>query len=142
MHSIKVFRIVFKYLCCVKTFLKSESVGVEKEQIKGNKIEILLPYPQVVMTSSNIDHNSIRRDVRFSRRTFSDEELTQYANQGRQSLMKNMDNSAIIETAKKSAANIIIPLVIQMGYDERNITIIFDESDKRSVKSADMEIDK
>ena len=56
--------------------------------------------------------------------------------------MKNMDNSAIIETAKKSAANIIIPLVTQMGYDERNITIIFDESDKRSVKSADMEIDK
>ena len=94
------------------------------------------------MTSSSIDHNSIRRDVRFSRRTFSDEELTQYANQGRQSLMKNMDNSAIIETAKKSAANIIIPLVTQMGYDERNITIIFDESDKRSVKSADMEIDK
>jgi hypothetical protein len=40
MHSIKVFRIVFKYLCCVKTFLKSESVGVEKEQIKGNKIEM------------------------------------------------------------------------------------------------------
>ena len=40
MHSIKVFRIVFKYLCWVKTFLKSESVGVEKEQIKGNKIEM------------------------------------------------------------------------------------------------------
>ena len=39
-HSIRVFRIVFKYLCCVKTFLKSESVGVEKEQIKGNKIEM------------------------------------------------------------------------------------------------------
>ena len=40
MHSIKVFRIVFKYLCWVKTFLKSESVGVEKEQIKANKIEM------------------------------------------------------------------------------------------------------
>ena len=40
MHSIKVFRIVFKYLCCVKTFLKSESVGVENEQINGNKIEM------------------------------------------------------------------------------------------------------
>ena len=38
-HSIKVFKIVFKYLCCVNTFWKSESVGVENEQINGNKIE-------------------------------------------------------------------------------------------------------
>ena len=125
-----------------KAYIDFEEMSPDHVRRKGNKIEILLPYPQVVMTSSSIDHNSIRRDDRFTRITFSEEELTQYANQGRQSLMKNMNNSAIIETAKKSAANIIIPLVTQMGYDERNITIIFDESDKRSVKSADMEIDK
>ena len=47
MHSIKVFRIVFKYHCCVKTFLKSESVGVEKEQIKGTTNIRLFPFNKI-----------------------------------------------------------------------------------------------
>lgn len=118
-----------------KAYIDFEKISQENIKRSGKKIEILLPYPQIVMTSSNIDHKSIKRDVRFSRRTFSDEELTQYANQGRMSIIENIQNSAIIETAKRGAANIIIPMIKQLGYDEENITIVFDESDRHPVEN-------
>ncbi|MGN1376208.1 MAG: DUF4230 domain-containing protein [Prevotella sp.] len=122
-----------------KAYIDLENFSSDNIRRTGNKIEILLPYPQVVMTSSSIDHEGIRRDVRFSRRTFSDEELTQYANQGKQSILENMQHSGIVETAKKGAANVIIPMITQMGYDESNIIITFDDSGIRQIKSVNNE---
>ena len=103
---------------------------------RGDKIELILPDPQVVMTSTRIQHDEVRRYVALTRRNFSDEELTIYERQGRQANVKDIPKMKIIETARENAARTIIPIVTQMGFKEKNITVTFrkDLSIKELVK--------
>lgn len=103
---------------------------------KGDKVELVLPDPQVAMTSTRIRHDEVKRYVALTRRNFSDEELTLYERQGWQAIINDIPKMNIIETARENAARNIIPIVKQMGFDEKNITITFrkDFSIKELVK--------
>lgn len=91
----------------------------------GRKIEIILPDPQVQLTSSKIDHENVMKSVSIFRTNFTDAEMTNYERQGRASIINSIPELGIIENAKQSAATTIIPMVKQLGFQEHDITITF-----------------
>ena len=92
---------------------------------KEEKIEITVPDPKIMLTSSKIDHEGVKQFVSLTRRNFSDAELSLYEQQGREGIIKDIPNMEVIETARQNAANILIPMLIEMGFKEENIKITF-----------------
>lgn len=98
----------------------------EKNVIQnGERIEIILPDPKVELTSSKIDHNEIKRHVAFMRSDFSDSELADYEKQGRAAILNSIPSLGIIEMAREGAAHALVPMIMQLGYKEENITVTF-----------------
>ena len=91
----------------------------------GNKITILLPDPQVVLTSSNINQKEIKEYVGIVRAHFSDSEMSNYEQQGHLAILNSIPDMHIIETAQANAARVLVPMIVQMGYREEDITIAF-----------------
>ena len=98
----------------------------EKNIVKsGDKVEIILPDPKVELTSSRIDHEGIKKYVAFSRTNFTDAEMASYEQQGRRQIIESIPQTGIIETARESAAHILVPMLVRTGFSEENITITF-----------------
>jgi len=91
----------------------------------GDKVEIILPDPEIVLTSSKIDHDGIRQYVALLRSDFSDEELSSYERQGRKAIIAQLPKMGIVGNARDNAARVLIPLFEQLGYKEENITVTF-----------------
>lgn len=109
----------------LKAYIDFKDFSNKNINKKGKKIEIVLPDPKVILTSSKIDHEGIKQFVSFTRSNFNDAELTQYEQQGRESIIRDIPNLDVIETARQSAANILIPMLIDMGFKENDIKITF-----------------
>ena len=101
-------------------FSEFDERSIERD---GDRLTILLPDPQVVLTSSKINQEEIKEYVGLVRSHFSDRELSNYEQQGRQAIINGIPDMNIIETAQANAARILVPLIAQMGYSEENITI-------------------
>ena len=86
---------------------------------------MVLPDPQVVMTSSKIDQRHVKQYVGLTRAHFSDEELASYQQQGREAILQSIPDMGIEETARANAAKVLVPMLTQLGYEEQNITIAF-----------------
>lgn len=91
----------------------------------GERIEIILPDPEVTMTSSKIDHRNIRKHVSILRHNFTDAEMTNYEKQGRAAILSSVPSMGIIDMAKDNAARTIIPMIVQLGFKEENITVTY-----------------
>lgn len=109
----------------LKAYVDFKDFSSKNVNRKGNKIEIILPDPKVVLTSSKIDHQGIKQFVSLARSNFSDAELTQFEQQGRESIIKDIPNMDILETARQSAANTLIPMLKDMGFKEQDIKVSF-----------------
>ncbi len=88
-------------------------------------IEIILPDPHFTLTASKINHNDIREFVALTRSNFSDEELASYEAQGRDAIIADINKLNLVESARSGAANVIVPIVVAMGYKAENITVTF-----------------
>ena len=109
----------------IKAYIDFSNFSEQDVERDGDHITILLPDPQVVLTSSKINRNEIREYVGLTRSRFSDKELTGYEQQGREAILKSIPDLGIEETARENAARVLVPLLTDMGYDERNVTIAF-----------------
>lgn len=109
----------------VKAYIDFSNFSEQNVERDGDHITILLPDPQVVLTSSKINRDEIREYVGLTRSRFSDKELTGYEQQGREAILKSIPDLGIEETARENAARVLVPLLTDMGYDERNVTIAF-----------------
>lgn len=109
----------------LKAYVDFATFGAKNVNKKGDGIEIILPDPKVALTASRVDHEGIRQYVALTRSNFSDEELTRYERQGRESIIKEIPDMGIIETARESAARTLIPIISQLGYREEDVTITF-----------------
>jgi predicted small lipoprotein YifL len=103
-------------------FSEFDERSIERD---GDRITILLPDPQVVLTSSKINQKDIREYVGLVRSHFTDSELSHYEQQGRQAIIDGIPDLHIIETAQANAARVLVPMAVQMGYREENVTIAF-----------------
>ena len=93
----------------------------------GDMIRITLPNPHVVMTSSRIDHEGIKKYVSLIRRDFSDEELSHYEKQGRADIIADIPRLGILGSARRSAATQLLPIISMLGIKQENIIISFVE---------------
>ena len=59
------------------------------------------------------------------RRSFSDAELASYEQQGRRAIIADIASTDILESARAGAANVLVPMLQQLGYRPENITITF-----------------
>lgn len=109
----------------IKSYIDFSNFSEQNVERDGDRITILLPDPQVVLTSSKINRDEIREYVGLTRSHFSDKELTGYEQQGREAILKSIPGLGIEETARENAARVLVPLLTDMGYDERNVTIAF-----------------
>lgn len=109
----------------LKAYIDFQDFSNQNVNRKGEKIEILLPDPKVMLTSSKIDHEGVKQYVSLTRSNFNDAELAQFEQQGREGIIKDIPNMDIIETARQSAANTLIPMLMDMGFKEENIKISF-----------------
>ena len=92
---------------------------------QGDKLEIILPDPEIALTATAIDHAGMKQKVGLLRHRFSDEEVTDIQQKGRAELIKSLAQTNILEDAKENAARVIIPLAVQCGYREENVTVTF-----------------
>ena len=109
----------------LKAYIDFEGFSEQNVEHDGKKVTITLPDPQVMLTSSKIDHANIKKYVALLRSDFTDAELTSYERQGRQAIINAIPDMDIIETARQNAARVLIPMMEQMGYQEQDITVTF-----------------
>ncbi len=109
----------------LKAYIDFADFSEKNVKRRGQKIEIMLPDPQVELTSSRINHEEIKKQVPLLRANFTDEEITNYERQGRAAIIAAVPQMGIIPTAQEAAAHTLIPLIRQMGFQEQDITISF-----------------
>ena len=90
-----------------------------------DRVEVLLPQPDIVITETHIDHDGIKQYVALTRSRFSDEELLAYERQGRDMIERDIPRMNITAMAQESAARQLIPIIQSLGFTESNITISF-----------------
>lgn len=109
----------------IKAYVDMAGFGKESIRRNGRKIEILLPDPRIELTSSRINHGEIKKYVALMRQDFSDAELADYEQQGRQAIINDIPQTGITEMAKESAAKVLVPFFVGMGFDEKDITVTY-----------------
>lgn len=109
----------------IKAYIDFSEFSEKNIERSGDKITIILPDPQVVMTSSKIDQQNVKQYVGLTRAHFSDEELANYQQQGREAILQSIPEMGIEETARANSAKVLVPMLTQLGYEEQNITIAF-----------------
>ena len=109
----------------IKAYIDFSNFSEKNIERDGDKITIILPDPEIVMTSSKIDQKNVKQYVGLTRAHFSDEELENYQKQGREAIIQSIPEMGIAETAQANAAKVIVPMIKQLGYEEQNITIAF-----------------
>ncbi len=109
----------------VKAYVDLGQVTADNIRKEGDRIEIILPDPQILMTSTRIDHDETKQYVALLRSNFTDKELTLYQKQGRDSIINDIPKLNIIDNARVNSARTIMPIIQQMGYKTENITITF-----------------
>lgn len=109
----------------LKAYIDFSQFSEQNIERQGDKITIILPDPQVTMTSSRIDQKNVRQYVALTRSNFSDDELADFQQQGRAAIIQSIPDMGILETAQANAAKVLVPMLTEMGYQEENITIAF-----------------
>ena len=109
----------------LKAYIDFSEFSEKNVERHGERITIVLPDPKVEMTSSKVDQKHIRQYVALARAEFSDAEMASYEQQGRQSIIESIPSLGITERARENAARVLVPMLVEMGMKEENITIAF-----------------
>lgn len=109
----------------LKAYIDFSDFSERNIERHGDMITIVLPDPQVVLTSSKINQHEIREYVGLVRSQFTDKELSSYEQQGRQAILNSVPRLGIKQQALANAARVLVPMLTEMGYREENVTIAF-----------------
>lgn len=109
----------------IKAYIDFKDFSQKSIIRKGDNINIILPDPYLELTSSKIDHQGIKQYVSLTRSNFSDAELSQLEQKGREGIIKDIPKMNLLYVAQENAANILIPMLKDMGFKEENIKITF-----------------
>ncbi len=109
----------------LKAYIDFSTFSEQNIERHGDHITILLPDPQVVMTSSKINREEIREYVGLVRSHFTDKELTSYERQGRQAILNHIPQMDLLGQARQNAARVLIPMLSEMGYQQDKIIVAF-----------------
>lgn len=109
----------------LKAFIDLSAFNAANVERTPSGIVLTLPDPQLVATASRVDHNGVRQYIDLTRSRYSDEEISNFASQGADSIMSHASGLDIVSQAQRSAAELLVPMLRRMGYDESQVTIRF-----------------
>ena len=109
----------------VKAYIDMSEITEDNIERDGDKITLVLPDPKLTLTSSKIRQQDIREYVGVMRSHFTDREMASYEQQGRQAIIDRLSDLDFLTTAQENVTRVLVPILIQMGYQEENITIAF-----------------
>jgi hypothetical protein len=109
----------------LKAYIDFSQFSERNIERRGDHITIILPDPQVTMTSSKIDQKNVKQYVALARANFSDAEMSAYEQQGRNAIIESIPDLGIFETAQANAAKVLVPMFTAMGYEEHQVTVAF-----------------
>ncbi len=109
----------------LQAYIDFSQIREKDVEIVGDALHITLPDPRIVVTSSKVDNEGIKTRVSWLRSDFKDAELTSFTRQGVASVLRTVPKMGIIESAKRNAASLLIPLLTDMGYTEERIVVTF-----------------
>lgn len=109
----------------LKAYIDFSSFDAGNVERSGDRIVIYLPDPRVTVTSSRIDHEEVKQFISLTRRRYTSAELMDFARQGEEEIVKSIPELGILETARENAAHVIVPLLVRLGFEERNIVVTF-----------------
>lgn len=109
----------------VKAYIDFSKFSERNIRRDGDRIEIILPNPELSLTATTIDHKGVHTHVPLLRGNFTDAELQSMAARGRQAIIADASRSGLIDQAEDSATRLLVPMLVKMGYKEENITITF-----------------
>lgn len=109
----------------LKAYIDFSGFSEKNVERDGRRITIVLPDPQIVLTSSKINQQEVKTYVGLTRSHFTDRELTAYEQQGRQAILNSAADMGIVQTAQENATRVLVPMLVEMGYREQDVTIAF-----------------
>lgn len=109
----------------VKAYIDMEGITEDNIERNGDHLTLILPDPKLMLTSSKIQQKEIREYVGVMRSHFTDREMASYEQQGRQAIINHLADLDFLRTAQENATRVLVPLLVQLGYKEENITIAF-----------------
>lgn len=118
----------------LKAYVDLAGFSERNIQRHGNHITLILPDPRVVVTSSKIDHYKVKQFVSLTRSDYTSAEINEFACQGEEAIIKTVPEMEILDRAQQNAAQVLIPMLMSLGYKEENIEIIF----RKTFTQADM----
>ena len=118
-------KIIIPIDATLKGYIDMSQIRAQHIDRQGDRISITLPDPEVMMTSTRIDHENIKEFVTGFRDDFTDSEMSAFEKQGRKAIIAEIPELGVERTARENAGRILVPLIAQMGFSEQNITINF-----------------
>ncbi len=115
----------------IKAYIDMSTIGEQQIVRRDSQIVVLLPTPQAVLTSSQINHSEVKQYVALLGKTFSDAELASYEKQGREAILKDLPQQQIKADAMEAAVRLLVPMLERLGYAEKNIRIVYRNPDAR-----------
>lgn len=97
------------------------------DTVNGRHLTIILPDPQIILTSTKVDNAGTREYISWLRSRFSDAELTEFTRQGQEAISKDVDKMNLLSTCRLHATRVLIPIFTRMGYKESDIVITFQQ---------------
>ena len=118
-------KIIIPIDATLKGYIDMNKIRAQHIDRQGDRISITLPDPEVMMTSTRIDHENIKEFVTGFRDDFTDSEMAAFEKQGRKAIIDEIPELGVERTARENAVRILVPMIAQMGFSEQNITINF-----------------
>ena len=118
-------KIIIPIDATLKGYIDMSQIRAQHIDRQGDRISITLPDPEVMMTSTRIDHENIKEFVTGFRDDFTDSEMSAFEKQGRKAIIAEIPELGVERTARENAVRILVPMIAQMGFSEQNITINF-----------------
>lgn len=109
----------------LKAYIDFSDFSEKNIERTDTSIILTLPDPKIIATASKVDHRRTRQFIDGMRSRYTDEEISNYAHQGADSIVSHAASFGIIEQAEMSAAANLHPLLTKMGFKEKNVTIRF-----------------
>lgn len=109
----------------IKGYVDFGDFSKDNVRIDSGRVTVILPDPVVEVTSTKIDHENIKEYVSFTRPAFSQAELSMIEKQGRASIVAAIPRMGILDDTRRSASDMIWPMLMAMGYEPEAVSVIF-----------------
>ena len=107
----------------VKAYVDFESLTVDDVVISDSprKLTVTLKRPVAELTSTKIKHEEIREYTDFLRKSFSDEDMSNFEKQGREVILASIPNMGIVDRAKKNAKDLMSQMFKSLGFEKVDV---------------------